>query len=328
MIRRRELIAGLVGAVAAWPLVAHAQRQTMPVIGFLNSQSPDMFERYADAFRQGLKTAGYVEGRNVAIEYRWAQGRRDQLPAMAADLARRQVAVIAATGGVASGLAAKTATTTIPIVAISGDDPIKSGLVASLNRPGGNVTVVSFFAAQLIGKRLALLGELIPSAAVLAVLVNPNAPEGRSQLGDAPAAAAALGRQLVVLSAGTADEIETAFATLVRQKAGGLVLAGDPFFLSRRDQIVALAARHAIPTIHLQRDDVAAGGLISYGNNLADAYRRIGIYTGRILKGDKPGDLPVDQATKFEMALNLETAKALGLDMPLSILISVDEVIE
>jgi putative tryptophan/tyrosine transport system substrate-binding protein len=300
----------------------------MPVIGFLSGQSPDAFARYADAFRQGLKAAGYVDGENVTIEYRWARGQNDRLPAMAADLVRRQVAVIAATGGVASGLAAKAATATIPTVALSGDDPIASGLVVNLNRPGGNITVISFFSTETVTKRLALLRDLVPAAVSLAFLTNPNNPESRTQLPNVQAAAASIDRQLISFNASTPDEIDAAFAALVNKKVGGLVLAADPFFNNRRDQIIALAARHAVPTIYAGRDSVAAGGLIGYGNNLPDAYRRIGIYTGRILKGDKPGDLPVDRATKFELAINLRTAKALGLEFPLSILISVDEVIE
>ena len=305
-----------------------AQQGATPVIGFLSGQSPDAFARYADAFRQGLKATGYVDGENVAIEYRWAQGQNDRLPAMAADLVRRQVAVIAATGGVASALAAKAATTTIPTVVTSGDDPIKSGLVSNLNRPGGNITVVNFFSTETVGKRLALLRDLVPAATSLAALMNPNSPEMRTQLPDVQAAAAAIGRQLISFNASTPNEIDAAFAALVKQKAGGLILTADPFFNNRRDQIIALAARHAVPTIYSGRDFIAAGGLIGYGNNLADAYRRVGIYTGRILKGDKPGDLPVDRATKFELAINLKTAKALGLEFPLSVLISVDEVIE
>jgi putative ABC transport system substrate-binding protein len=327
-MRRREFLGALGGAAMAWPLTARAQQPAMPVIGFLSGQSPDAFARYADAFRQGLKAAGYVDGENAAIEYRWARGQNDRLPAMAADLVRRQVSVIAATGGVASGLAAKVATSTIPIVAISGDDPIESGLVLNLNRPGGNTTVVSFFSTQTVAKRLALLRDLVPAVISFAFLTNPNSPESRTQLTNVQAAAASIDRRLISFNASSPDEIDAAFGAIVNQKIGGLVLAADPSFNNRRDQIIALAARHAIPTIYSGRDFVAAGGLIGYGNNLADAYRRIGIYVGRVLKGDKPGDLPVDQATKFELAINLKTAKALGLEFPLSILISVDEVIE
>ena len=309
------------------PLAARAQQPT-PVIGFLSGQSPDAFARYADGFRQGLKAAGYIDGQNVSIEYHWARGQNDQLPALAANFVRRQVAVIAATGGIASALAAKAATTTIPIVVTSGDDPIKSGLVSNLNRPGGNITVISFFNTETVGKRLALLRDLVPTATSLAVLLNPNSPENRAQLPDVQAAARAIGRQLISFHASTPDEIDAAFAALAKQKVGGLIVAADPFFNNRRAQIIALAARQAIPTIYGGRDFVADGGLIGYGNNLADAYRRVGIYTGRILKGDKAGDLPVDRATKFELAINLNTAKALGLEFPLSVLISVDEVIE
>lgn len=325
-MRRREFIT-LVGGAAAWPAVARAQ-QSMPVIGFLSGQSPGAFARYADAFRQGLNALGYVEGQNVSIEYRWGEGQPDRLPLLAADLVRRHVAVIAATGGVASGLAAKNVTATIPIVFTSGDDPVSSGLVTSLNRPGGNITGISFFNSELTAKRVALLSELTPAAATLALMVNPNNPEARSQPNDARAAARALGRKLVVVDASTANEIDAAFATLVQYKAGGIVVAGDPSFVNRREQIISLATRHAVPTIYVGRDFITAGGLMSYGNNLADAYRRAAAYTGRILKGDKPGDLPVDQATKFEFVINLRTAKALGLIMPPTLLALADEVIE
>jgi putative ABC transport system substrate-binding protein len=327
-LKRREFIALLGGPAFAWPLAARAQQSGMPVVGFLSGQSPRTFARLLAAFHQGLKQTGYVEGNNVAIEYRWAEGQRDRLPGLAADLVRRQVAVIAATGGIASVLAAKAATTTIPIVFNSNDDPIRTGLVTSLNRPGGNLTGVSWFTAQLAAKRLALLHDLVPNAAVVALLVNPKDPEAGSQPTDAQEAARVLGHQLSVLNASTASEIDAAFAALVEQRAGALVAAADPFFLSRRDQIIALAARHAIPTIYSTREFVAAGGLMSYGNSLPDSYRHNGIYVGRILKGDKPGELPIDQSTKFELVINLKTAKTLGLDLPLSLQISVDEVIE
>jgi ABC-type uncharacterized transport system substrate-binding protein len=327
-MRRREFLGALGSAAAGWPLAARAQQAAMPVIGFLSGQSPEAFARYANAFRQGLTAVGYVDRQNATIEYRWARGQNDLLPAMARDLVHHRVAVIAATGGVASALAAKSATDTIPTVVTSGDDPIKSGLVSNLNRPGGNLTVVSFFNTETVGKRLAMLRDLVPTASSLAVLVNPSNPESRTQRPDVQAAAATIGRELIILNASTSDEIDAAFSALVKQKVGGLIITADPFFNNRRDQIIALAARHSVPTMYAGRDFVAAGGLIGYGNNLADAYRRVGIYTGRILKGDKPGELPVDRATKFELAINLKAAKALGLEFPLSILISVDEVIE
>jgi putative tryptophan/tyrosine transport system substrate-binding protein len=331
-MKRRELITLLGGAAAAscvsWPLTARAQQPAMPVIGFLSGQSPGTFAPHLAAFHQGLKQTGYIEGRNVAIEYRWAEGQPDRLPGLAADLVQRRVAVISATGGLASSLAAKAATATVPIVFNIGGDPVKAGLVTSLNRPGGNVTGVSWFNAELTAKRLALLHELVPGAGIVAMLVNPREPDARTQLADVQDAARVLGRRAVIVNAATADEIDAAFAALVQQRAAALVVASDPSYLNRRDQIIALAARHAMPTIYSNRDYVTAGGLMSYGNNLPDAYRRNGIYAGRILKGDKPGDLPVDQSTRFELVINLETVKALGLDLPLALQIRVDEVIE
>jgi putative ABC transport system substrate-binding protein len=327
-LKRREFITLLGGAAAAWPLSARSQQPVMPVIGFLSGQSSRSFVPHLAAFHQGLKQTGYVEGHNVAIEYRWAEGQRDRLPALAADLIQRQVAVISATGGVGSGLAAKAATATIPIVFSSGGDPVKDGLVTSLNRPGGNMTGISWFNAQVTAKRLGLLDELVPGAGTVAMLISPSDPDARTQLADVQDAARVLGRRAVIVNAATTDEIDAAFATLVQQQAAALVVASDPFYLNRRDQIIALAARHAVPAIYSNRDYVTAGGLMSYGNNLPDAYRRNGIYAGRILKGDKPGDLPIDQSTKFELVINLETVKALGLDLPLSLQIRVDEVIE
>jgi ABC-type uncharacterized transport system substrate-binding protein len=326
-MKRREFITLLGGTAVAWPSVARAQ-QPMPVIGFLNGQSPHTFAHAVAAFRLGLKQTGYVEGDNVAIEYRWAEGQSDRLPALAADLVSRQVAVIAATGGVGSGLAAKAATTKIPIVFNSAGDPVKIGFVSSLNRPGGNLTGISWFSAETAAKRLAMLNELVPSATTVALLLNPDDADVGSQPTDAHEAAGALSRQLVVLNATTAGEIDAAFTALAQQRVGALVVATNAFFLNRRDQIIALAARHAVPTIYSTREYTAAGGLMSYGNSLTDAYRRAGIYAGRILKGDKPGDLPVDQSTKFELVINLKTAKTLGLDLPLSLQIAVDEVIE
>jgi putative ABC transport system substrate-binding protein len=328
-MKRREFITLLGGAAAAaWPLAARAQQPTMPVIGFLSGQSPRAFEGHLAAFHQGLKQIGYVEGRNVAIEYRWAEGQRDRLPELAAGLIHRQVAVISATGGLGSSLAAKAATATVPIVFNSGGDPVQAGLVASLNRPGGNATGISWFNAETAAKRLGLLHELVPGASMVALLVNPSDPDAGTQLADVQEAARVLGRPVVLLNAATADEIDAALAALVKQQAAALVVTTNPFYLNRRDQIIALAARHAVPAIYTSREFITAGGLISYGNNLLDAYRRNGIYTGRILKGDKPGDLPVDRSTKFELVINLETAKALGLDLPLSLQIRADEVIE
>jgi putative ABC transport system substrate-binding protein len=325
---RREFVALLGGAAVSWPLAAGAQQPALPVIGFLSGQSPQAFEQHVAAFHKGLKQSGYIDGHNVAIEYRWADGQRDRLQVLAADLVRRQVAVIAATGGLGSALAAKAATGTIPIVFNSAGDPVRAGLVTSLNRPGGNMTGISWFNAELAAKNLALLHELVPGAGILALLVNPNDPDAGTQLADVHVAARDLGRQLVVLKAGTAGEIDAAFASLVQQRAAALVVTTNPFYLNRRDQIVALAARYAIPAIYSNRDFTAAGGLMSYGNNLMDVYRRNGIYVGRILRGDKPSDLPVDQSTKFELVINLKTAQTLRHDLPLSLQIRVDEVLE
>jgi ABC-type uncharacterized transport system substrate-binding protein len=325
---RRAFISLLGGAAAAWPLAARGQQSAVPIIGWLSGRSPGESAHLVIAFRQGLADVGYAEGRNVAIEFRWADGRSDRLPALATDLIDSQVAVIAATGGNASGLAAMALTRTIPIVFTSGIDPVRVGLVASHSRPGGNVTGISWFSSELTAKGLSLLHELVPNAAVVALLVNPNSPESASQPADARAAAQALRQTLLVLNASTASEIDAAFANLVRERAGALVVGGDPILTSRRDQIVALAVRHAVPVLGFSRDFTNAGGLISYGNNISDAYRKAGIYAGRILRGENPADLPVDQATKFELVINMKTAKALRLAVPTSMQLLADEVIE
>jgi putative ABC transport system substrate-binding protein len=324
---RREFIVLLGGGAAAWPLAARAQ-QPMPVIGYLGPGSPETDKAVRVVpFQQGLNETGYIEGRNVAIEYRWAEGQYDRLPALAADLVRRQVTVIAA-GGPPSVLAAKAATSTIPIVFVLGIDPVQSGLVASLNRPGGNITGVALISAELAGKLLDLLHELVPTAAVVALLVNPTNPVSDSVTRNLQDAARSLGRQAHVLRASTASEIDAAFGTLVELRAGALVVAGDPFFTNQRAQIVALAARHAVPAIYNARLYPTAGGLMSYGPDLADSFRQAGVDTGKILRGATPADLPVEQAVKVELVINLKTAKALGLTVPLLLLGRADEVIE
>jgi putative ABC transport system substrate-binding protein len=327
-LRRREFITVLGGAAAMWPLVSRAQQPAMPLIGVLQSGSRISFETQLAAFHQGLAETGYVEGRNVAIEHRWADGQYDRLPGLAAELVRRQVTLIFAGGGVAPAKAAMAATNTIPIIFLSGTDPIDYGLVTSLSRPGGNITGISWFASALEAKRLGLLHEVAPSAANIAVLVNPDFPAAENQLKEARAAAREHGLNIVALSASATRELDTIFATLLDKRADALLVSPDPSFYDRREQLVALATRHAVPTIYYEREFIVAGGLMSYGTSLRDAFRLAGIYSGRILKGEKPADLPVLQPTKFEFVINLKNAKALGLTVPPTLLATADEVIE
>jgi putative ABC transport system substrate-binding protein len=326
-MRRREFITLLGGAAAAWPLAARAQQPAMPIVGFLNARSANDTVGLAAAFRQALNEVGFTDGRNMTIEYRWAANQVDQLPALAAELVGRPVTVIAAFSSVAA-IAAKTATTTIPIVFLMGDDPIRAGVVTSLARPSGNVTGVTFASTVLGPKRLQLLRSLAPNTELIALLVDPNSPESANQATDVQDAARALGQQLTILRAGIAGELDLAFALLAQQRAGALLINGSPFFASRRDQIAALAARHRVPTMYNFREYAAAGGLISYGASILDTHRQSGLYVGRILRGSRPSDLPVLQPTRFELVLNLKTAKALGLEFPATLLALADEVIE
>jgi putative ABC transport system substrate-binding protein len=326
-MRRRDFIAGFAGSAATWPLAARAQQKAMPVIGVLTPTSPGPFSTLAAAFREGLSEAGYVQGQNLAIEYRYAEGHYDRLPALAADLVGRKVDVIVANSPPAA-LAAKSATSTIPIVFRGGADPVGAGLVASLARPGGNLTGVSMLLDELTAKRLELLSELVPRVGVIALLVNPNSPNAERVIQEVQQAARAKGVQLSILKASTETEIDTAFASLIELAAGALLVSADPFLSSRREQLVALASRHAVPSIYAWREFAAAGGLISYGPSLTTAFRLVGIYAGKVLKGAKPADLPVQAPTKFELVINLKTAKALGLQIPPKLVFTADEVIE
>ena len=325
-IERRKFLATLGGAAVAWPLAARAQQAAMPVVGFLRSTPATGFAYIVDPFRQGLNDAGFVEGKNVAIEYRWADNQQDRLPGLAADLMRRQVAAIVG-AGVPAARAGKAATATTPIVFVIGADPVRVGLVASINRPGGNITGVVFSVVSW-AKLLGMLHELVPKASIIAVLRDPNRPDVESQSRDLEEAARAIGRQILMVNAANEREFHAAFAKVVQAGAGGLLIPGSVFFFSQRRLLVALAARHALPTVYSQREYAEVGGLIGYGPSQSDAYRRAGVYVGRILKGEKPGDLPVELGTKFELVINLATAKAFGVEIPPTLLALADEVIE
>jgi putative ABC transport system substrate-binding protein len=327
-MRRREFITLLGGAAAAWPLAASAQQPALPVIGFVRTTTPQDSAHLVAAFRRGLAETGYVEGQNVAIEYRYAFNQVDQLPALMAELVGRGVAVLAATGGTVSARAAKAATTTVPIVFTTGDDPVRLGLVASLNRPGANLTGVTVLTARLGSKRLGLLHEMVPTASPIAILVNPQNPDTEDEAKDIKEAASSLGVKVVFARAAKEDDLEGAFAMLVQQGARALIVGADTFFTSQRSQIAVRAARHSLPNIWVTRIEVEAGGLMSYGANIPDVYRHAGVYTGRVLKGAKPADLPVQLPTKFDLIINLQTARALGLEVPPTLLARADEVIE
>jgi len=326
-MKRREFITLLGGMAATWPFVVRAQQSAMPVIGFLDPTSLDTYSQFVEAFRKGLREVGFIEGHNVAIEFRWAEGQYARLPEMAAEFVQHKVTVIVATG-ITAARAAKAATSTIPIVFNTGGDPIKFGLVTSFSKPGQNVTGVASLGKILVAKQLEVLHELIPRTDTIAFLVNPNNAVARLDTSDVQAAADTLGKKLIVFEAGTKDELDKAFIAILEQHGRALVVQTDPFFLGQRDQIVALAARHAIPAIYYLKDYPAAGGLMSYGTSLSDALRLVGNYTGRILKGEKPGDLPVQQSVRTEFVINLKTAKSLGLNVPVGLLNAADEVIE
>jgi putative ABC transport system substrate-binding protein len=326
-MRRRTFIT-LLGGASAWPLAARAQQPAMPVVGVLSPRSPAVDAPLIAVIRQGLNDTGFFEGRNVTLDYRWADGQYDRLAALAADLVRRQVAVIVAPGGEISAHAAKTATVSIPIVFLVGSDPVRSGLVPSLNRPGGNITGVSSVIFDLEPKRLGLMRELRPNATTIAVLVNPNSPNAEIQVNDIQIAARNVGQQVDFLNASTIREIDAAFARLAQMRVDALLVAADPIFFNRASQLVVLATRHAIPALYSRREFVAVGGLMSYGSTSDESYRTAGVYAGRILKGEKPGDLPIQLPTKFELVINLSTARALGLDVPATLLARADEVIE
>ncbi|HEY6699469.1 MAG TPA: ABC transporter substrate-binding protein [Pseudolabrys sp.] len=326
-MQRRQFIAVLGGTVATWPLAAVAQQSAIPTIGFLRSTRPDASTDLLVALRKGLKETGYVEGQNLTIEYRWAENQQERLSALAADLVRQRCVVIVA-GGVNAAFAAKAATATIPIIFATGDDPLRSGLVGSFNRPGGNITGVFSVSASMEGKHLGLLREVVPTAAVIGMLVNPTSPGSERQERETQAAAQALGQQLHVFKASGERDIDNVFATLTQYRIGALLIAANALFTGQRDQLVALAARHAMPVLHYTREFAEAGGLMSYGSSLTDAYRQVGVYVGRVLKGEKPADLPIIQSSTFELVINLKTAKTLGLTVPYGLLNAADEVIE
>lgn len=327
-IGRRELITALGGTAIAWPLAARAQQPAMPIVGALHSASRSFFAPWGEAFRAGLKEIGYVDHENVTIEYRFAEGHYDRLPALVADLLSRKIDVLLAAGGTDPAKAAMAATTTIPIVFVSAADPVRNGLVASLNRPGGNVTGVSLIVSALVGKQLDLLHTLVPNTSVVAILINPGYPDAKAQSEEFQAAATQLGLRSIILSAATGADIDAAFGTLTQQHIDAIVLANDPFFGAKRDQIVALAAHYAVPMMSWQKEFATAGELISYGPVFVDGYRQAGVYVGKILKGEKPADLPVVQPTKFDLVINLKTAKSLGITVSQSLLVAADEVIE